>query len=494
LPTARPRISSIDAFRGLTILMMIFVIRVAGYPDLPLTFPHFGSSPVSTFKHADSESAAGWALYEHGTTSSIPSKHWRGGQVVGVDDGGLYDIRLIEIAGGNGQPNPASLRSKGSVWRPVHDGSMVTATAVRVHTPKPLRVGDGVVVHLPDGGDSWNGLFRPGAGERADMDRRPVFQAPKIGCTFTDLVAPFFVFIVGVVIPIGRAHREPGWLLHALKRCLFLIAAGVVYLSLIGALGLSWWWGILQAIGVAYLMGVILYQLPPALRLGVLLAVAAGHEGMTRLFHWWTELGDPDKAFMSLANWNKVRDMDPLRPLELHCTPWASIGYGICTVLGTFIGDAIRTRSGIARTCLMVGVGGVVVGLMMNATLFPMHKEFVTVSYAVFTSGIASLTYLAIFHVMDVVGWKLWAWPLEVFGQNALFAYFSQVLVGGILLERFGLSVFFSTVPFVEGHALHNAAWLMKAGINGVIWGVVYTFVLWLATLVANRRGWFWKL
>ena len=52
LLTAKKRIESIDTFRGFTIFAMIFVIMVAGYKHLPLTFPQFGSAPVSTFKHA----------------------------------------------------------------------------------------------------------------------------------------------------------------------------------------------------------------------------------------------------------------------------------------------------------------------------------------------------------------------------------------------------------------------------------------------------------
>jgi len=46
------RLVSLDAFRGFTIAGMIFVIMVAGYRNLPQTFPAFGSAPVSTWKHA----------------------------------------------------------------------------------------------------------------------------------------------------------------------------------------------------------------------------------------------------------------------------------------------------------------------------------------------------------------------------------------------------------------------------------------------------------
>lgn len=51
----KPRIESIDAFRGWTILVMIFVIAVAagGYPDLPQKMSWMGSLSISTWNHAD---------------------------------------------------------------------------------------------------------------------------------------------------------------------------------------------------------------------------------------------------------------------------------------------------------------------------------------------------------------------------------------------------------------------------------------------------------
>src|SRR5450756_1280302 len=136
--TQKLRIASIDAFRGFTVLSMVFVLQVAGYSDLPLARSWFGSPLVTTFHHA--ADAAG------------------------------------NISG--------------------------------------------------------------------------------IGLTFTDLVAPFFVFIVGVVLPLSKRRRGSEWWKHVGTRTGLLIALGVVYISLI--FGISYWWGILQAIGVAYFMGAAL--------------------------------------------------------------------------------------------------------------------------------------------------------------------------------------------------------------------------------------------
>ena len=70
--TIKKRIEAIDTFRGFTIFGMIFVIMVAGYHNLPLTFPQFGSAPVSTFKHAgDDGDPEEWAFWEGRNPSTI---------------------------------------------------------------------------------------------------------------------------------------------------------------------------------------------------------------------------------------------------------------------------------------------------------------------------------------------------------------------------------------------------------------------------------------
>jgi len=182
------RILSIDAFRGFTVLSMIFVIQVAGYKDLPFTMSWFGSPAVSTFKHA---------------------------------------------------------------------------------------------------GDALN--------------------ATGIGLTFTDLVAPFFVFIVGMALPFSKKRRGSEWWRHILKRTLMLIFLGIIYISLaLGSAnswgGLSYWWGILQAIGVAYFMGAAATQLPYWQRWVAVFFVSAFHLFMSMHFNWWLTLGNPANGFFTIAN------------------------------------------------------------------------------------------------------------------------------------------------------------------------------------------------
>lgn len=438
--TAKPRrVESIDAFRGFTILAMIFVIQVAGYKNLPLTFPHFGSAPVSTFKHASEDGdPEEWAFWE----GREPSKEYIEGRILEVRDG-LY---TVEIAGDD-------------------DEATRTYSGVVVHHAKPLKKGDKIFAHYP--GAKASGTTRP----RAEIT--PTFHGIGNGCTFTDLVAPFFVFIVGMCIPLSRQRRGADWWRHVGTRTLGLILAGVVYISLI--LKLSYWWGILQAIGVSYFMGAAAMFLPPVGRWIVVASVALLHGWLTIHVPWWTELGDKTRPFLTIAR----LDGDPLRPLTVHCTPWASISYGMITILGTLLGDAIVTRDAkaITRRSLVVGVLAASVGYTLHRLGFPMNKDHVTTSYSLFTAGIGALCFLGFYWSIDVFGWRRWAQPLNIFGANALLAYFLQPVVR-IFVQALGL------YPFFVG----------KFGWEGMLWGGIWTALLWIIVRYCNRRGLYWKL
>ncbi|HVU99797.1 MAG TPA: heparan-alpha-glucosaminide N-acetyltransferase domain-containing protein, partial [Verrucomicrobiae bacterium] len=380
-PVQKQRVISLDAFRGFTIAGMIFVIMVAGYRRLPQTFPAFGSAPVSTWKHAgeDLENSSDWNLW-HGERVYRPAK--------------------VARALGRGKYDVAVAREEGGQTNFYHD--------VTIRHPKPLEPGEDVIASFPNNGGP------------------PSFQGIGNGCTFTDLIAPFFVFIVGVAIPFSRRRRANAWWKHVGARSLMLILAGVIYIAL-AFRGLSWWWGILQAIGVAYFIGAALLPLPPPARWFALAALAVGHAALSWYVPWWTHI----PADLTHGYYKFI--VNPLGskigPLNVHTTPWGSVGYGIITVIGTFVGEAFLTREPrlILRKCLIIGFACAGVGYGIHRLGIPMNKLNVSVSYDFFTGGIATLCLLAFYWIIDVWELKAWARPLTVFGSNALLAYFLQV-------------------------------------------------------------------
>ncbi|MCC6484030.1 MAG: DUF1624 domain-containing protein [Armatimonadetes bacterium] len=338
----------------------------------------------------------------------------------------------------------------------------------------------------------------------SEILKLPEARLKNVGCTVTDLVAPWFVLVVGMCIPLSRVRRGKQWRNRVISRTLMLIAAGVVYISLI--LSLSYWWGILQAIGVAYLMAALAMRLPLRWRLAAILVIAIFHTVMSRTFGWWLHFGDGSQPFWSVTNISG----DWRRPLTIHCRPWVSVSYGVMAMIGTLLGEALATRdnrrittAGASLALVFGGVGLAThqLGLMSGHTWLCFNKSDVTSSYAFFASGLGALVFLLFHHAYTAVGMRGWMLPLNVLGRNALLAYFMQIIMR-LAFRALGLEPFFSGSVNDQLNSWaslcsspHWKAFLLdKTGYNGLLWGLLWTVCLWLIIAFCNRRGWVWKL
>jgi predicted acyltransferase len=163
----------------------------------------------------------------------------------------------------------------------------------------------------------------------------------------------------------------------------------------------------------------------------------------------------------------------------VHTTPWGSVGYGFLTIIGTFVGEALVTRdhNRVLRSCLIIGAICAGVGYAIHRLGIPMNKDNVSISYSLFTAGCGALCFLVFYWLIDVKGFRAWARPLNVFGANPLLGYFLQPIVR-IFFVQLGLYTLFT------GHA----------GWAGMVWGLLWTFVLWSVCLFCNKRNIYWKL
>ena len=78
-------------------------------------------------------------------------------------------------------------------------------------------------------------------------------------------------------------------------------------------------------------------------------------------------------------------------------------GFKTETVAGLFFAGSV---------CLAVGWSW--------SLLFPLNKSLWTSSYVVYTTGLALLTLASCYWLIDIKGYRKWAWPFVVFGMNAL--------------------------------------------------------------------------
>jgi predicted acyltransferase len=217
------------------------------------------------------------------------------------------------------------------------------------------------------------------------------------------------------------------------------IGLGYVFLFLLG-------WTRPQTQGIAaaallagYWAAFALYPLPPA-------GVDTASVGVRP--DW------PHQLTGFAAHWNKNTNLAwafdnwwlNLFPRE---TPFQYNGGGYATlsfiptlgtmILGLIAGGWLKSdlsAHGKMKRFLIAGVAGLAAGWLLDLTgICPNVKRIWTPAWALFSGGWCFL-FLAFFHwVMDVKGWKLWAFPLTVIGMNSIFAYCSEWLFVGFLRD-----------------------------------------------------------
>jgi predicted acyltransferase len=304
----------------------------------------------------------------------------------------------------------------------------------------------------------------------------PLRHAEWHGWTPTDLIFPFFLFIVGVAMTLsfgkllerGASRRQI--LRKATKRAAILFLLGLLLHSFpwvgydFGQIRIP---GVLQRIGLAYFLATpIVLWFGWRGRLTALVALLLGYWA---LLAWVPvpgvgagvlEPGQDLGAFIDRAVfgtdhlWSQSRTWDP----EGLLGTLPAVG----TVLtGVFAGEWLRgARTGrpprtVALGLAAAGALAIGVGLLWDPA-FPINKPLWTSSYVVFTSGMAALSLALCYWLIDVRGHRLWGRPFLFFGVNAIAAYF----LSGIFARA--LSII--RVPAADGATLPLKAWIFQHG------------------------------
>lgn len=227
----------------------------------------------------------------------------------------------------------------------------------------------------------------------------PLRHSEWHGCTPTDLVFPFFLFLVGVSMAFSVAPRaqdaaaRPALARGVLERALRILVAGALLHLLI------WWaldthhfriWGVLQRIAVcAALVGVLAVYVRPRVQVGALIALLVGYTvlllGIGDLAPWTNPASRLDTALFApwIYQWHADTGLghDPEGLLS-------TLGALASTVLGLLAGGLLRNGRSAALAGL--GVATAVLGLLL-AVVLPLNKQLWTPSYVLWTGGLAAL-------------------------------------------------------------------------------------------------------
>ena len=272
----------------------------------------------------------------------------------------------------------------------------------------------------------------------------PLLHAEWHGCTPTDLIFPFFLFIVGVSITLSRKSSSWG---SILRRAAIIFALGLL-LAGFPRFDLGGWRipGVLQRIAVCYLAAAAVYRLSAGDRRRQ--AVTIGALAAVLTLGYWAILmlvpvpggvaGDLtpegnlgawiDRALMDGHLWRPRWDPEGL----LSTIP--AIG---TTLLGVLAGLCLGSGWSAGRKAGVLAAAGataVVIGLVWGMA-FPINKGLWTSSYVFFTAGWALLLLALLYWAIDIRGWRRWTTPLVILGVNAITLY----VASGLLAKTLGV-------------------------------------------------------
>lgn len=283
----------------------------------------------------------------------------------------------------------------------------------------------------------------------------PFRHAPWNGCTPTDLVFPFFLFIVGVSIAyaMGSKKLDPTshnkTLLKALKRALILFALGLflslfpkVFTEPIEAFQNVRIPGVLQRIAVVFFICAVLFLKNSEKTLfKIFIAILgvywvlmnfvpvpdfgpANLEKETNLGAWL------DRTILTEAHlWKSAKTWDPEGILST--LPAISTG-----LFGVLVGVYLKRKDVETATKIAwlftAGIAAAGLGLLWDLQ-FPINKQLWTSSFVLYTGGLATMILAMSYWVIDVHNYNKFTKPFVVYGVNAITVFFLSGLIPRIL-------------------------------------------------------------
>jgi len=275
----------------------------------------------------------------------------------------------------------------------------------------------------------------------------PLKHAEWNGCTPTDLVFPFFLFIVGVAITYSllkrkeRGDSQVKLVLQIFRRAAMLFLLGLILQGFpyydLSTIRIP---GVLQRIAVVYFFASLIF-LRGSIKTISIVAVAL------LIFYWlaMTLIPVPGVGYANLEPTTNLAAWIDRNLLYGHLWSatkvWDPEGIfstipAISTALfGTLTGYWLRKK--MADTTKVVwtfifGSVGMLLGYIWDFW-FPIGKNLWTSSYVVYTAGLA-LHFLAFcYWFIDVKGIKWWTKPFVVYGLNAITVFFASGIIGRLL-------------------------------------------------------------
>jgi len=248
-------------------------------------------------------------------------------------------------------------------------------------------------------------------------------HAPWNGYTFADLVAPMFLFAMGMAYRISLQKRlaiqgTGKTIFHFIKRYAILFLFGFGGLFLVYR---RFDWGVLQMLGAVGLFSLPMMFIEPFISISVSFMLLLSYQ-----------------ACLSFLN------MEPFVSMFDMGGPFATLSWSFILVTASAFGSRMKS-SGSRQIQIMFLTAGIVFTLagFLIAFIVPFNKHLVTSSYTLLSLGLSSLLFLILYRIMDIRRVRIGI--LESFGKNPLTLYITGsvlVVLQEMIIPRTASAVF----------------------------------------------------
>jgi len=329
------------------------------------------------------------------------------------------------------------------------------------------------------------------------------------GCTPTDLVFPFFLFIVGVSIVYAMGNRKTNpadhraLILRAARRSLTIYLLFVI-LNLIQNFDFQHLriLGVLPRIAIVFFISTVIYiktEKKTWIWIFWIILIAyyfimnfipvpgigpSNLEPSTNLAAWL------DRTVLTTNHmWSGSKTFDPEGILS-------TIPAIATCLLGIFAGTWMQKtdRTAENKVAWLFSAAGLLIlgGLIWNG-FFPMNKALWTSSFVLFTGGLAMAILTLSYWLIDVNGRQRFTEPFVAFGSNAITIYvvsgYLPLLIGAIHVEEDGHSINL----WQYGYQHLFASWLSPVNAS-LVSALVYVVILSIPMIVMYRKKIFIRL
>lgn len=311
------------------------------------------------------------------------------------------------------------------------------------------------------------------------------------GVHLADLVFPWFLFCMGLAVPLSLRSMVSRGMSARTRFARILVRSAVLFLFGCLIVSSELWkltfsLDVLQLIALSYFFGTLLYPTRWLIRLCVAGGLLAGYGLALTLF---------PQPFLAETH-NLVKHVNETYLARMNLAGLLSVIPTTGLVLiGASLTDLLRMREPTPwKLRVLAGLGALLTVMSIAwSEIIPFNKTVWTPSYILVSAGLGALILAGLYWVLDVKKWTGWAYPLLVYGSNALLAYVGPVLVKLVILQR--VKITFHGMRLSLANAwLHVFTDSMGRIAGGWAYTISYMLVVWVILAVLYWRKWFLRV